>query len=201
MATLAVEVFWSVALPALAYAAGLFAVARGLIRGRFMPALLIAGLFAAGQAYIVGDAPFPPLETAHAVVYLGFVQLLHTRRDGFEWATLAALQVGLYFVLSPLVASAPGAVFAQATVANAVVIAALRSGLTHPAFIAAAAVATGTLGIIILSSGSTSLALTAGLTAALTLTALAFRTHVPLRLGWWAVALPTLLALEAYNYV
>ena len=132
---------------------------------------VFAVCFAWGQVRIIGELPWPPIETSHALVVLAFGAVAGRMRRSTRIAVaFLILNVGCYFALYPLVESAPRTVIVQWLIAQLALAAALAIGarMPGPAFSIGVLVATLLLGIVMLDSGSTSLAMTSWLIGAMT---------------------------------
>ncbi len=173
MAIVAQEVFWSSLLPGVVLVLLTLALQRVLadpVRTAAEGAAL-AVCFAGGQIRILGDFPWPPAETAHALVPLTFIAVVPRRRPEATWvAAYAVLNIGAYFALHPLLESALMTVVIQVSLAQVVLGVALSvTGQLPPSLVAAVTII-GLLGLgaVLIDAGSTSLAMTAWLLTSLT---------------------------------
>ncbi|MEL7370502.1 MAG: hypothetical protein AAFN74_16400 [Myxococcota bacterium] len=176
------------------------------VRGRYawFESLLLSVGFAVGQIRILGGWPWPPTETAQALVFLVLVggAVRHLSAAMQAGVAFGILQVGLYFVLVPIWPESKTSVGQQVLMANGALAVIFAVSARVPARLLGGGltVAAGMIGAMILSKGSTSLAMSAWLVASMTaVETLASRPENSPRTV--APAALILLALEAYNYV
>lgn len=213
MASLAYEVLLSTALPALAFA--LAAAMRRVLLPRqpWLDAVAFAAAYAAGQVRVLGALPWPPRETLHGLPYLGLVlpALAVSAREGDRrkpWitclGTALVLNVGLYLALYPRFGTV--SCILQWALGHGVVAASFAAWPRLPRRVRPLpwiAISAG-LGAWSLAAGSTSLAMSAVLLAAMASAEHAVGQGLrgkgvdqrPLLLS-----VPVLLFAELYNYV
>ncbi|MEL6195736.1 MAG: hypothetical protein AAFQ77_01615 [Myxococcota bacterium] len=212
MGAVLIELFLNTAVPAFAFAALV------LVRRYVAPRMIVADAigfalcFAAGQRGILGELPWPPMETTHALLFLVAVSPLREAAAPREsrWpslvGTFAVLNIGLYYALYPLFETEAVSVVIQVVLGNALAAVSFRALDSIPERLRPMPliVSAGMLGPILLLNGSTSLAMTAFLLSGLcavswVATGFSLKRSIDLRLV--GVSTPVLLLSELYNYV